>query len=100
MLIPPCYSHPKCFSEESHESYEYSNKNLQSYIKNSSYSYINKYSLELQSCPTYCLSSFTLLKKVKFNSGFNILTSKFNPHVLDYALIRPSNIPHPPQLFS
>ena len=98
MLIPPCYSHTNCFSGESHESREYSNKNSQSYIKN--LSYINKYSLELQSCPTYCLASFTLLKKIKFNSGFNTFISKFNPHALDYALIRPFNIPHPPQLFS
>lgn len=103
MLIPPCYSHTNCFSGESHEyskplNFNKSIKNSQSYIKN--LSYINKYSLELQSCPTYCLASFTLLKKIKFNSGFNTLTSKFNPPALDYALIRPFNIPHPPQLFS
>lgn len=101
ILIPPCYSHSNCFSGESQESHGYFGKNSQSYItyiRNSSYT--NKYSLELQSCPTYCLASFTLLKKNKFNSGFNTLTSKFNLHVLDYALIRPSNIAHPPQLFS
>ncbi len=112
-VVPPCYSHSNCFSGESHELAHESPHKSHGYLKSAKFnkyiihqglfykeklSTINKYSSELQLCPTYTLASYTLLKRTNLNSDYNILTSKFKLYNENFSSIFSFNIDHPPKI--